>query len=92
MTITEITDEEIAEQGKTIYRERIRPLLTEADKGKYVTINIQTGEYEIDTDDLTGSLRAVARFGQNVPLYTIRIGYRAVASFRAGADREMAEW
>jgi hypothetical protein len=91
MTIAGLTDQEIAERGEAIYREKIRPSLNAADKGKYLTINVQTGEYEIDTDDLTGALRASARFGRNVPLYTLRVGYRAVASFRPG-NTELSEW
>ena len=50
------------DKAKRIFAEQIRPTLTEADKGRYVTINTDTGEFEIDDDDLASSLRARERF------------------------------
>jgi hypothetical protein len=43
---------------------------------------LETGEYEIDHDDLTASRRARARF-PSAPLFTLRIGHEA--AYRIGA-------
>ena len=43
--------EERAAFAETLYREKIRPNLTEADIGKFVIIDINSGEYEIDSED-----------------------------------------
>ncbi len=80
-------------KAKQIYQERIRPTLTQGDKGKFVTINIQTCEHEIDEDNFAGARRVHPRFGKDAPLLTIRAGYKAAAK-RAGSwlDLEEANW
>ena len=84
---------DIAERAERIYREKIRPLLTDADKGKYLTINVETGTYEMDTDSFAGSLRAWENAGRKSGvLFTMRVGYRAAASFVPAKDNEIARW
>ena len=72
--------EERAAFAETLYREKIRPTLTEADIGKFVIIDINSGEYEIDEDDITASIRLHKRqsdaFG-----YIMRVGYSAAYFF-----------
>ena len=72
--------EERAAFAETLYREKIRPNLTEADIGKFVIIDINSGEYEIDADDITADERLQARqpdaFG-----YIMRVGYSAAYFF-----------
>ena len=72
--------EERAAFAETLYREKIRPNLTEADIGKLVIIDINSGEYEIDEDDITADERLQARqpdaFG-----YIMRVGYSAAYFF-----------
>jgi hypothetical protein len=84
--------EEVATKGKAIYAASIRPTLTDADKGKLVTIHTETGEYLIVADDETHAAEVATRFGAGQPLYTLRVGYRAVYSFRPGLNRELVEW
>src|SRR4051794_38631023 len=43
--------EEFARRGQAIYKRVIRPRLQAADEGKCVAIDIETGAYEIDSDD-----------------------------------------
>ena len=72
--------EERAAFAEMIYREQIRPTLTEADIGKLVVIDVNSGEYEIDENDAEASHRLHERqpdaFG-----YCIRAGYSAVYFF-----------
>lgn len=83
----------VQERAEQIYRERIRPLLTEADKGKFLTINIENGTYELDADHDAGLFRAFEATGRRSGvLFTMRVGYRAAASFVPAANNELAEW
>jgi hypothetical protein len=66
--------EEVADRGESIYEELIRNELTDGDRGKFLVIDIETGEYVIDKDDLSATRRALARRPDAV-LYGLRIGY-----------------
>ncbi|MBC8141915.1 MAG: hypothetical protein H7Y38_10795, partial [Armatimonadetes bacterium] len=72
---------------------QIRPQLTEADRGRFVTVNTDNGEFEIDDDDLAGSLRAQERFGMDAPLFLIRAGFRAAYSMGVSdEDSRLENW
>ncbi len=86
MTQLDLTPEQVADLGEKIYRERIRPTLTEADIGKFVHIDINSGEYEIDDDDITGDIELCQRV-QNPTIYGMRVGYSA-AYFMGGHYEE----
>lgn len=53
--------EEFARRGPEIYRRVVVPRLTPADAGKFVVLDIETEEYEIDADKLAAALRLLAR-------------------------------
>jgi len=53
--------EEFARRGDEIYERDICPLVEIGNEGKYVAIDIETGAYEIDADELTASDRLLAR-------------------------------
>jgi hypothetical protein len=74
MPQTPYTSEEIVQRGQTLYEQEIRPKVEPENKGKYLVINVATGDYEMDADDLVASKRAKAKF-PDAPLYTMRIGY-----------------
>ena len=42
---------ELAERGRSLYLSRVVAGLTPSDHGKYVAIDVETGSYEVDTDD-----------------------------------------
>jgi len=68
------TSEEIVQRGQALYEQEIRAKVEPENKGKYLIINVATGEYEMDADDLAASKRAKAKF-PDAPLYTMRTGY-----------------
>ena len=72
---------EIAERGEALYRQRIAGELHEADRGKFCVIDIETGEYEVDDDDLTATERVLANRPDAVT-YGVRIGY--ATAYRLG--------
>lgn len=80
--------EEFARRGDEIYEHDIRPRLTTNDEGKFVVIDIETGAYEIDTDELVASDRLLAR-QPNAQVWLTRAGSRYVRHF-GPRDRSVA--
>ena len=66
--------EEVATQGETIYEEQIRAEVEATHTGEFLVINIETGSYEIDKDDLSATKRLLAKQPDAV-LYGLRIGH-----------------
>jgi hypothetical protein len=60
--------------------ESIRSLVEERNEGKFVAIDIETGAYELDTDELAASDRLVARV-PDAQVWLKRIGSRYVRRF-----------
>jgi hypothetical protein len=50
--MTRITTDEQARLGTTIYAEKVLPLLKPEDDGKFVAIDVHSGDYEVDEDDV----------------------------------------
>ena len=55
------TKEEFARRGDAIYEREIGPQVVSENEGKFVAIDIETGAYEIDQDELTASDRLRAQ-------------------------------
>lgn len=53
--------EEIARRGDEIYEKTISPIVRAEDAGRYAVIDVDTGEYEIDVDEMIASDRLLAR-------------------------------
>jgi hypothetical protein len=53
--------EEFARRGEEIFERDIRPHVQSEDPAKFVLIDIETGDYEIDADEMTASDRLLAR-------------------------------
>ena len=70
-------DDNIVERGTRIYDDRLRHLLEPQHIGKYVVIDVETGEYELDEDHLVASDRAEAK-RSGAPLYATRVGSRTL--------------
>ena len=82
------TREEVAARGEAIYDQDIRPGVESESKGKYLVLDIETGEYEIDQDDLVATKRIMAKYPDAV-LYGLRIGYPA--AYRLGGFSTVRE-
>ena len=75
---TKYSGEEIGVRGQEIYESRLRTLLeTEDNIGKIVSIDIQSGDYEIADDLVSAGLRLQER-RPDALMYGKRIGYNAV--------------
>jgi hypothetical protein len=65
--------EEFARRGDEIYNRDILPKIKKSDEGKFVVIDIETGAYEIDADELIASNRLLARY-PNTQVWLVRVG------------------
>ena len=76
--------DEIANRGRTIYEQQLRALLEPDNIGKYLVIDVDTGEYEIDEDGSAASLRAYRKRPEGAR-YGMRIGFPAWGRIGLGA-------
>ena len=78
---TGLTLEEIGRIGQELYDREIKARVEPSLNGKYLVLDVVTGEYEIDDDDPEASDRLLARLPE-AELYGVRIGYSA--AYRIG--------
>lgn len=74
MQSTGLSGEEIVKRGQALYDGEIRPKVEAGNKGKFLVINVETGEYEMDADDVAAAKRARSRF-PGAALFSMRVGY-----------------
>jgi hypothetical protein len=77
------TPEEIARAGSDIFERRVHPVLGPADDGKFVAIDVETGDHAIDADDYV----AVKQLRIRRPLaeiWLVRVGQPAAYRMRRG--------
>lgn len=65
---------DIVERGKEIYETRLRSLVAEGNRGKFLVIDVQTGEYDLDADEMS-ALRSAKQRRKDAPLFVMRIGF-----------------
>ena len=69
---------ETVQRGKELYEREIRARINEeAERGKYLIIDVDTGEYELDDDSLAATHRALAKH-PGAALYGMRVGFPAL--------------
>ncbi len=73
--------EEFARRGDAIYERDVRPRHEPADNGKYVAIDIETGDYEVDVDELAASDRLLER-APDAQIWMRRVGWRFLRKMR----------
>lgn len=78
--------EHFAERGDAIYEREIREKLKPEDVGKFVAIDIETGEHEIDSEELAAGDRLLARL-PDAQIWVVRIGSRFVHRFGGREQR-----
>ncbi len=76
--------EEFARRGDAIYEKDVRPQLKPADEGKFAAIDIESGMYEIDVEELKAGNRLRARIPE-AQIWMVRVGQRSV--HRIGAQQ-----
>jgi hypothetical protein len=71
--LTRLSPEEVGERGRSLYRERIRDRVEKEHWGEFVLIDIESGDYEVDQDDVAAEERLLQRRPEAV-LYLMRAG------------------
>ena len=67
--------EEMAERGQKIYDERIKALIDlDVHYGKFVVIDVETGDYEVDKRDAVATRRLRER-RPGAMTYAVRVGF-----------------
>lgn len=73
-----ISSEEIARRGDELYEREIRARVeTDENVGRIVSLDVETGDYEVGDDPLETAQRVHARH-TGAAVWTKRIGYNAV--------------
>ncbi len=68
------TRDEIVMRGQTLFEQHIRAKVEPGHHGKFLVVDIETGEYEIDANELNAVNRAKLKNTEAV-LYIVRVGY-----------------
>jgi len=76
-----LSSDEICSRGQHLYEKSIRPLVETTHNGEFLVLDLQSGEYEIDKDEVAASDRATAKHPTG-RFYILRIG--APAAHRLG--------
>lgn len=77
---------EFARRGDTVYENDVLPQLKAEDRGKFAAIDIESGAYEVDKDEL----KACHKLRKRVPeaqIWIVRVGSRYVHRFGAREPR-----
>ena len=84
MSQNALTTEQVAHRGEAIYQEKIKSAVEPKHRGRFVAINVATGEYEIDDRMLPALQRAQAKW-RDKQLYVKRVGYEAAVRIGGSA-------
>jgi hypothetical protein len=76
MPATRRTLDELARLGGEVFARQIRSKLRPEDDGKYVAIDVDSGEYEIDADDCAAVANLRAK-KSSADLWLMRAGHKA---------------
>src|SRR5437764_12269576 len=81
------SNEEVARIGEEIYRRDLRKQVMPQHKGKFLTLDIKSGDHEIDEDDLTGEKQLRARRPDGT-FFGFRIGYKEAYVLSGGLEED----
>lgn len=71
---------EIARRGSELYERNVYPTTQLSDIGKIVLIDIESGEWEIDTDEIAAAKRLETRY-PDTQIWMVRVGSPYVRRF-----------
>jgi hypothetical protein len=86
-----LSSAEIAQRGQAIYHDQLRAIVETPDRiGKLVSINVETGDYEIG-EDLVFTGRQLQARQADAAIWTERIGFNAVYAVGGTLSRTIIE-
>ena len=72
--------QEFARRGDTLFQDQILPQLNEQDAGKFVAIDIETGQFAVDGNEVQASAQVKARRPE-AQIWICRVGSRYARHF-----------
>jgi len=87
MPYAKYSPQEVESRGEAIYERKIRDRVEAENRGKFLVIDVESGEFEMDEDDLQATKRLLAKRPDAV-LYGLRIGYPAAYTLGGHVGRE----
>ena len=78
----------IASRGRKIYQRKIRHLVEPQEEGRFVVIDVNSGDYEIADRDADATARLVARYPDAVT-WAERVGYPT--AYRMGGGYQVEQ-
>ncbi|HWE40336.1 MAG TPA: hypothetical protein VG406_27540 [Isosphaeraceae bacterium] len=75
--------EQLARLGADVFERQVRPLLRPEDDGKFVAVDVRTGDFEINEDDYTAVKRLRTRRPE-AQVWLERAGQPAAYQIRRG--------
>ena len=85
---THNSNEEIARRGDEIYYD-LRAQLEPQHNGEVVAIDLQTGDWEVDPDEIAAAHRLKVRL-PDAQIWVVRVGSRYLTRFGAGRKYKAA--
>lgn len=84
------TTEEIARRGRELYERDLRAKVEPSQRGKFLVVDVRSGDYEVADEDLEASEQLLER-RPDAMLYGLLIGegtaYRIGGGFTLGVER-----
>jgi hypothetical protein len=78
------TPEDLARRGTEVFDRQVRPLLGPEDDGKFVAIDVESADYELNEDDYAAVMHLRSR-RPSADIWLMRAGYATTG--RIGAVR-----
>jgi hypothetical protein len=72
--------EEIARRGDAIYQTDVLPRVTPQDQGKFAAIDVESGNFELDDDELSACEKLQAR-APDSQIWLVKVGTRYLHRF-----------
>ena len=86
MPDTTTDPQDLARRGQAYYDEHLRAELEPEHNGEYLFLDVESGDYEMDEDELAAMARARAKHPRSV-FYILRVGYPTAGSIGARVRR-----
>ena len=78
--------DEFARRGDELYETQVRPQVEDGHPGKIVAIDLETGNFEVDTSEMAACSRLESRC-PDAQIWIVRIGSRHVRRFGGRSRR-----
>jgi hypothetical protein len=84
-----LTTKEFCDRGEDYYRTNLMALVESEYRGKFLALDADSGDYQIEEQELRAIEKLLARH-PGTKAYVLRIGYPAAHSFCGWSSREEA--